>query len=230
MGNLTPGKLGEFVKAAYITSDQNTSAKAITSVILDRVYDLALLFGISYVSMFFFVGLFADYIFFISLLIAISLICIILLAIFYKEILLIIHRIFIPKKYEPVVKAVYRDFVNSVISTSSSSYILSLFLTIFSWVMYFFMLFYLAKAIHLNISFWYLVASVSITTTLTLIPISFNGLGTRDAVLILLFSQIGISKEMALVFSMAIFIMYLVNAIPGLLLFIINPIKSKPQE
>ena len=42
-----------------------------------------------------------------------------------------------------------------------------------------------------------------------LIPVSVSGLGTRDAALIFLFSQIGVGKEAAVAFSiMKLFVMF----------------------
>jgi glycosyltransferase 2 family protein len=81
---------------------------------------------------------------------------------------------------------------------------------------YFLQVYFLAKAMNLNIEYSFIVALVSISAIATLIPISIGGLGVREGVFIYLLATIGVSKEEAVILSLldnvvfiAIFIMIL---------------------
>ena len=112
-------------------------------------------------------------------------------------------------------------------STSVKNYLISLILTLITWVMYFFVVFLIAKSVNMEISLFYLIISMSITATITMVPISFNGLGTREATLLVLFSQLGINKETTILFSVLIFVWYVLSGAPGLIFFLIRPIKRE---
>jgi hypothetical protein len=77
-------------------------------------------------------------------------------------------------------------------------------------------MYFLAKAMNLNIEYSFIVALVSISAIATIIPISIGGLGVREGVFVFLLASIGISKEKAVLLSLldnvvflAIFIVFL---------------------
>jgi uncharacterized protein (TIRG00374 family) len=87
--------------------------------------------------------------------------------------------------------------------------IITFFITILSYNIFFFQNYLLAHAIHLEISFFSIAPIISITMLIGYIPISIGGLGTREAILILLFQQIGHSAEEALGFAVLFNLVYI---------------------
>ena len=92
------------------------------------------------------------------------------------------------------------------------------------------MIFYnlLTIAMQVEISFLNVCFFMALSSLVTFLPISISGLGTRDAILIYLFSIINISKENAVVFSLLIFITFYINGgLLGAIFFNTNPINMK---
>ena len=83
----------------------------------------------------------------------------------------------------------------------------------------------MSKAVQADITYLQLVTAVSISSIISLIPISVAGIGTRDAFLIFIFSQWGIAKEKAMLFSFCFLAVYLVSACFGYLCFHLEPIS-----
>ncbi|HEY6041220.1 MAG TPA: hypothetical protein VIX58_03745, partial [Anaerolineae bacterium] len=63
------------------------------------------------------------------------------------------------------------------------------------------------------------VATMSIASVATLIPISISGVGTRDAALLLIAPVIGITREQALGLSVLILLLSVINGLVGYLVF-----------
>jgi uncharacterized membrane protein YbhN (UPF0104 family) len=85
----------------------------------------------------------------------------------------------------------------------------------------------LAKGIGLKVPFIYFAVSVTIAGLLTLIPVSFYGIGTRDAALLLLFAPFLIPKEQVIVFSSLILAITLLTALIGLACWLIKPLRIR---
>ena len=67
---------------------------------------------------------------------------------------------------------------------------------------------------------------MSISSIVTLLPLSFSGIGTRDAALIYLFSIISFSQETALIFSFLILLTFhIFGGLIGAVCFYKKPIK-----
>ena len=67
---------------------------------------------------------------------------------------------------------------------------------------YFLQIYFLAKAMNLDIPYLFVVALLSISAIATLIPISVGGLGVREGIFIYLLATINISKENAVLLSL----------------------------
>jgi uncharacterized protein (TIRG00374 family) len=66
----------------------------------------------------------------------------------------------------------------------------------------FLQIFLLAKAFHFQADYLFIIFAYSAATLVSLLPITFGGLGTREATYIVIMDQIGISQEEALLFSL----------------------------
>ncbi len=88
--------------------------------------------------------------------------------------------------------------------------------------------FFLAKSFNIEISLIYLFIFIPLISLTLILPISINGLGTRELAYVVLFGQIGVAKESALSISVAFYGLNLVMALIGGLLFILrNPSYSR---
>ena len=69
---------------------------------------------------------------------------------------------------------------------------------------------------------------MSISNFISFIPISISGLGTRDSVLIYLFSMIGLSSEYAVSMATLVFIIFFVfGGLIGYISFLKRPLDIK---
>lgn len=94
-----------------------------------------------------------------------------------------------------------------------------------SWLVYYYQMAILAKSVGLHLPFLFLAVSVTIAGLVTMIPISYLGIGTRDIILIGLFSFFNISQETTIVFSGLILSTYVVMAILGFACWLKKPLK-----
>jgi uncharacterized protein (TIRG00374 family) len=88
----------------------------------------------------------------------------------------------------------------------------------------------LTLALRLNIPFLYFVALSSVVAILQHIPVSFNGIGTREVTLILVFSALGESKESALALSTLILLLLLASNLLGGIAWMMRPLKLVPTS
>ena len=241
IGAISPGRIGDFVKVFYLIRDDYSFGKSFATVLLDRLFDLASLFLLGYAGMLLFMTLFERAIIILSLILVVTF----LLTIFFiykKElsmgILKNITSNFIPGRYRENAKTGFSDFCKAIKKSNTRQLVIATFITFLGWVIYFLTMYLLASSIGINIPFLYLATCVSISAVITLIPISISGIGTRDAMLIILFSYLGLSKEPAIAFSMTILFMYAVNGLIGLAAWLKKPIsinrmsgiKKEPQR
>jgi len=228
IGLLTPGRVGDFIKVLYLKNDGNSAGKSFVSVFIDRLADLLFLMVFGYIGMFFFIHLFRKQVYLLSSLFAAVLLIIIFAATNKKIVKKILKKIFnflIPAKHKEKIKVNFNDFYRDLKILNKKSIIKVSLLTVLVWLVYFFQMFLLAKALSIDISFVYLAVCACIAGLITLIPISISGIGTRDITLIVLFSFLSISRESAVAVSMLILSMSVVMAIIGLACWLKKPVR-----
>jgi uncharacterized membrane protein YbhN (UPF0104 family) len=90
---------------------------------------------------------------------------------------------------------------------------------------------FLAQALQLSLPFTYLAFCLAAINLIALLPISISGLGTRDAVFILLLGKIGISPERALGLSLLFLVTFnLAGVVVGMLAWYLRPILGKSSD
>ena len=228
VGNITPGRLGDFIKVLYLIRDDHPFGRSFVTVLLDKLFDLASLFLLAYASMLLFITLFEKTAIVISLILAV----ILLLTIFFickKEFSMrILERVFssfIPLRYRENAKAVFSDFGSAMKKSGSRQLVQATLITFLGWIIYFLAMYLLALALGINIPFFYLVICASTSALVASIPISISGIGTRDAMMVLLFSYLGLNQESAIAFSISILFVYVVNGLIGLLAWLKKPVS-----
>ncbi len=227
MGAATPGRVGDFVKIAYL--DEKKS-KSIGAVLLDRITDVfaVLFFAILGLTVF------GEAIGATKAMIAFAVIALFSGAIiarkYYRPISRILLRQIVPEKYRAYLKSGASDFIGSARDALKlkSSIIFVLALSAFIWMFSVIQALMVAKALEINISYFSLLFIMSIVAIVELIPVTVAGLGTREATIVFLMSFLGIGSEKAIVFSLLNFFFgYLVLAAAGYVFWIRNPIRIR---
>lgn len=85
----------------------------------------------------------------------------------------------------------------------------------------------LAEALGLGLSVAFVAASWSLAAMTLFLPITFNGLGTREGVLVLTFSSIGAPREEAVALGLLIFGTGLLSRLPGILPWAWRPRRAR---
>lgn len=89
-------------------------------------------------------------------------------------------------------------------------------------------MFFSGLSIGINVPFFYYLAILPIATLVAQIPITINGLGTREVTIIGLFGILGI--EATKVFSMSIIGLFIGSIIPAMIGFILSLIDQKKEK
>ena len=227
---ITPGRLGEFIKVLYLKSEKNINISlGLTTVIVDRLFDLALLIFLAILGTWQ-LGIINNL--FIEILLSIIIIIIFFKILFDNRIVKKIFKLlynfsFIDKNKKNINKG-FQDFYAGIYLLNNLKLIYALVLTCFSYLILVIQAYLLTIAMQVEISFINVCFFMALSSSVTFIPISISGLGTRDAMLIYLFSIINISKENAVVFSLLIFITFYINGgFLGAIFFNTNPINMR---
>lgn len=214
IGAVTPGRVGEIIRVLYIKNKGYSAAKALFSVFVDRLVDILFLICIGYIGVVFFLSVFAKHIGIISLvfftIIAFIVICVLIRGKLKGLLAWLIHYL-LPVKNKESIMANMQIFMESFKNVGFKSWTFVILITLASWFCYYLEMFIFAKALRLDISLLYISAIVSTTALIALIPITIAGIGTRDAALVLLFSQVGLPKESAIAFSGLVLLMMVIN-------------------
>jgi uncharacterized membrane protein YbhN (UPF0104 family) len=109
--------------------------------------------------------------------------------------------------------------------------VVPLVLTLMAYALFFAQAQLLAVALDLKVGIIYLAVCLSVAGMVTLLPISFSGLGTRDAILIALFAPLGLAAEQAVAFSPLFFLTFYVGGgIYGAVAWQLKPLAERPTE
>lgn len=227
VGILTPGRMGEVIKALYLKKDGYSMGRSLVSVALDRISDFVSLLAFILLGSLFFITVFQKQI----LILVLGIIIFILLFAIFLKIGLIkwflkkLFYVFVPEKYQKSWKINFQDFVDDFKIYKFKNYLIILIISVLSWFFYYLQTYILSKAINIDVPFLYLAITVTTAGLITLIPISVAGIGTRDAALILLLAPFSILKEQAILFSALILLMSLFAALIGLICWLYKPIR-----
>lgn len=201
LGIITPGKIGDFSRMAYLKKDGYSVGKSFLGNFLEKILDFVFFFlfvvgGIFYLP--FIPQLTFKYA-------AILKWGILGLAGFIALILLLYKK---SEKISNFFSDLWRDLRQFKIRS-----LLFVFLvTAIDWFVYFLVIYFIAASVGLagEIGFFYLAFSAAFVVLASLLPISVLGLGTREAVLLFLLLPFGIPKETIILFSLLIMANYLV--------------------
>lgn len=228
VGFLTPGRLGEFVKAFHVQRECNVALpQAFSSVLADRLFDLFALLAIGALAV---LSLSAPGSSAIAAVVALAAIVVVPLALFLNPTVFGFFQkrlgvrgklgawLFGPDGW-------LTEIHNSLRSLTPAALLLSMLLTAFAYGVFFGQNYLLALALGLDVRFATTTFAVALGSLITLLPISISGLGTREAVMIAYLGTAGISSEAALGFSLLVFFtFYVCGGLIGFVAWLIKPI------
>jgi uncharacterized protein (TIRG00374 family) len=239
-GIITPGRMGDLVRAYYLRGKLSLG-KSLTTVIADRIIDVFVLLFFSALGVIMFVTMYTtglEYgllfpllsVFFVAFVLAVYIltrkgIVIRILKPFYRRI--------VPQKYEKKASRVFHDFYRGLEDMKKKKRFLvaSICIGTVTWILNFFQIHVLSLSMNIDISFIFIVSIIPIITLLDALPISFSGVGTRDAAMIFFFGFISLAPETAVSFSLLMLLTnYLISAGFGLFFWSRNPISIRSGE
>lgn len=204
---VTPSRLGYFSKIPYLKNLTGVSAgKAGSSVIIDRILDILTVFVFALFGFLFFLRSYPN-IFIIFLMI--FLIFIITILFFYSKkrarFFVSFFKKLIPDKFKDKLRNEFNGFYDGF--PSKKKLLIPILLAIITWFIIYSQTYLVALSLNINISYWHFIILLPISTAVSLLPITVSGIGTREAVLILLFSNYNISQESIVAMSLTGFIL-----------------------
>jgi uncharacterized protein (TIRG00374 family) len=227
-GNVTPARLGEFVKAFYLRSDKGISvSRGMSSVLIDRLCDMYLLIITGFFALWGF-GVWEKFsgAVMLSAVIVVMSPMILLSKTIMDRILSFIYSFVISKKTENNIKEKFQDFYSGVNQLINAELLIAGVLTCLGYLIFFIQCYLLAIAMKISINFATITFVMAISNLVSIIPISVSGLGTRDAILIYFFSLLNLSPELAVSYAFAVFLFFSVcGGILGAFAWYIRPIS-----
>ncbi|MDA2932719.1 flippase-like domain-containing protein [Acidobacteria bacterium AH-259-D05] len=229
IGLLTPGRVGDFVRAVYVSRDCGvSSARALSTVLADRLFDLyALLLvgGAAFLTLTTgaYVGSAG------GLLGSLALLTLFLMV-------LLDHRVFAQlqafglrlgawgqKLFAPQGWLV--ELRNGLLELTLRSLVWAAGLTALAYVVFFSQCILLAMALGISVGYAQVCYAVALGSLVTFVPVSISGLGTREAVIIAYLGTAGVPAETALAFSFLVFVaFYLAYGLMGAIAWWVKPL------
>ena len=211
LGLISPGKIGDFGRLYYL-NDKNDSNAILSSLIIDRVNDLIMLFLLGGVG-FYYLLTFHEIPLQINL--SIIVVFIILIAVFTC----IFYSLF---------KKKILHFL-SVFKSGISLYgtVFQLIVTTFAMILLYGTFIVVAHDIGFEIPFIDMFFIGVFSGIINLLPISIHGIGVRELSLIYLLSLYHVVSDIALAYSLIVFALQILTLVPGVFWFYMNPIKVK---
>lgn len=224
LGLLTPGRIGDMIRIQYVRNDLHMpySAGLATSVV-DRLCDFYVLlifvtFGIAH-----FASIFGDE------LLAIAVAACMIMAL--TPLLLLIPKLadgFLGRIYARVAQdrdaAGLSRFLAALRLQLGWPQAIAVPLTVAAFLVNYLQGWLTALALGHQLSYIDVAAMLSVTSLLSLLPISISGVGVRELFLALLFPVLGFSAEQGVAYGLGVFVvMYLVLLIPGFIAWQLAP-------
>lgn len=224
---ITPGRSGDFLRAVYLSKETGASkGKCLTAVAVERVLDLGYLFltglaGMAILSHYF--GMESSAITLVAALFVIFVL--VVLALTKKRIVVFfagpLFRFFTPARFKERFRTGFHEFYAGLAVYRREKRVMtySIALTIVSWFAIMVEYYLIALALNLPLSYQFLLVIMPVIILVEALPISFSGIGTRDATAIFLLSLKGVVATDAVSFSLAILALSVFLAILGFIFF-----------
>lgn len=200
LGIVTPGKVGEAIKIPSLTAMGIPMKEAVVVTVWDRLLDVFFLAVIAAIGgVYYYAVDAATSVFVCTGIIVVILVCLLR----------------IPKLKELTLpKMQQRDWGTAI------------FITAISWCAYYLQLYILAQGFGIVIVLPVFFAMMAMMSIVNALPIAPAGLGTRDAMLLLFFTEAGINPELTVAFSLTIFILTMIASTLGAYCWLRHPLSQ----
>jgi uncharacterized protein (TIRG00374 family) len=209
MAFFTPGRIGDFIKALYLKAKDYSLGKSIISIIGDRLFDVVtmVIVGVGGFAYFFNETIRENFI--AVAMGSILLLGVLLIGIKYragiKNLLKGILKFFVPGQFKPRVDTLLSDLKNHVVTYSIKQIFVLFFISIVGFSLQVLKVYFFARSIGISVSFFPLAGIIALMSLSNLLPISFVGLGTRDAVFLYFFGLLGVAPAKSIGLSIMVF-------------------------
>ena len=201
-------------------------AKGISNFIIDKVLDIFSLFVLAIIMGYFFKDKFNF--FSLGYLVLLFVIFVLIFFIFYNKkrsrfLMKFLYRNLLPKKLKKHIKIDFDSFYEDL---PKKRFLIVVFIVnMLTWLVTYLITYLIGLSLGIDLPFVYFLAILPLATIVAQIPITINGLGTREATMIGLFGIFGVGATK--VFSMSILSMILASIIPAI---IASPLIFKKRK
>jgi glycosyltransferase 2 family protein len=230
-GFLTPAKIGNILRADYMRKYTNGDlSPGIANFVLDKIFDLLSLIGLVVFFSFSFKSIIPINYFYISALLFTFFIA----GIFIfkdrersKKILRVFYVHLVPSRLKERWKKRFYSFYDNF--PSKRYFILFFLVNGVNWIVIYLSMYFMGLSLGINISFITFLAICPIATLIGYIPITINGLGTREVILVSLMGLFGVDSVK--VVSMSLLNLLIGGIIPSITaIFLIPKMNHKADE
>jgi glycosyltransferase 2 family protein len=233
LGWITPGRVGDIARVVYLKQyDITNTSRALSSVLIDRLLDIALYFVIALLGLL----VIAPYAVTNNWgWLGIVVIAVILTIYVFVKKYSKIESFFQTNKFFLKNSIVFckwlEPFFQGLQDVQGKGMVKVGIFTILGNVIFFYQFFLISQAFSISISFFELTSIIAIISLASLIPITISGIGIREAVLLYFFNPMGINFETTIAFSMvALLTIYIGGALFGAMAFWLRPLDLKPVK
>lgn len=223
MSFLTPGKVGELIKAFYLKGENYSLKKSVVSLIGDRLFDLISVSLVALFAFFYFFGFFPR----TTLLLVVSGGGGLGILIYYRaeitDFVEAVVRFFLPEHLELQVGELFAMLKNALREITFSNVFNYFLLSILGFLLQALRIWVFGLGLGMEVAYLPLAGIVGLMSLANLLPISFLGLGTRDAVFVYFFGLLGVSRELTIALSLIVLGNIVIAAGFGGICFVVKP-------
>lgn len=130
---------------------------------------------------------------------------------------------FLPARLKGLIQKKGWNLTKHLVEIKSNLDFRNYILTIAGFVLYYFSIYFLCIGLSINLDFSEVVLIVTVTTVISLLPISFFGIGSRDIGLLAAFKLFNHSSEEAIALSMALLLLRIITVAMGAVFWYTDP-------
>lgn len=232
---VTPGRVGELARAFYANKRIHSMGRSLSTVVFDRAIDLAILVAMGLAAAIYFSFSMKIAILPVEAVAGIALAFVLAVLIFSRKrfarfFLKPVFNSVVPKSLKQAARTSFNDFYASLGETGKNRKAIALAacIGIAVWAAGAITLYFYLLALNIfSVPFYFTFLLLPAIAFVEMLPISFSGLGTREAACIVLLGIFSVSAPEAVAFSVLVFAAgYLLNAGIGFALFSNEPIKG----
>lgn len=229
-----PGSLGDLVRVPYLKCRGNPSDRSILSLFIDAVVAAAIPYLAATIGI---VLVFGAGSLFIAETLLLALCFVGGCYAFYRLIRIIVRPWWLRSrlsllKSDGVVGRFFLNLQESVRAIGLPTIIVAVSLSGLAWFIFTLQSWILAEALHIHVTWLEIALSVTLASMLAVIPISIQGIGVREGILLLLMGgMFGVDPTSVILFSILLTIVSLTPSIWGLISWMRDPfVKLRPES